>query len=38
VRICDRILVLDRGRIAGLGTWDELFATNPIFRQIATAA
>ncbi len=35
VRHCDRILVLDHGRISGLGTWDELEANNAIFRVLA---
>ncbi|MGR3433971.1 MAG: ABC transporter ATP-binding protein [Shimia sp.] len=35
VRRCDRILVLDRGRIAGLDGYDALVATNPIFRRLA---
>lgn len=35
VRHCDHILVLDHGRVSGFGTWDELEATNPIFRTLA---
>ncbi|QLD11195.1 ABC transporter ATP-binding protein [Microbacterium oleivorans] len=30
----DRILVLDDGRVAGLGTHDELLATNTTYREI----
>ncbi len=30
----DRILVLERGRIAGLGTHDELLASCPLYRSI----
>jgi ABC-type multidrug transport system fused ATPase/permease subunit len=35
VKICDRIVVLDKGRIVGLGTWKELMKTNLIFQKIA---
>lgn len=35
VRHCDRILVLERGQISGFGTWEELEATNPLFRTLA---
>jgi ABC-type multidrug transport system fused ATPase/permease subunit len=38
VQKCDRILVLDQGRIAGIGTWDELIEQNPSFRELADAA
>lgn len=31
---CDRILVLDKGRVAGLGTWDEMARENKIFRAM----
>lgn len=34
VRICDRILLLERGRVAGLGSWDELIQTNAAFRRL----
>lgn len=37
VRHCDRILVLDRGRVAGLGDYDTLAAENPVFQRIAQA-
>lgn len=38
VRKCDRIIFLDHGRMAGLGTYDELRATNEGFRLLAGAS
>ena len=35
VRNADKILVVDKGRIVGIGTHDELFASNPVYREIA---
>ncbi|MBG84520.1 MAG: ABC transporter ATP-binding protein [Phycisphaerae bacterium] len=35
VRFCDRIVVLDSGRISDIGTWDELIDRNETFRQLA---
>ncbi|MEO9649027.1 MAG: ABC transporter ATP-binding protein [Sulfitobacter pontiacus] len=35
VKRCDRILVLEKGRLVGCDTWDALMATNPIFQKIA---
>ena len=32
---CDRLIVMDRGRVVGMGTWDELLATNAQFRALA---
>ncbi len=37
VRVCDRIAVLDNGRLAGLGHWEELMRDNETFRKIARA-
>ncbi|MBE6764231.1 MAG: ABC transporter ATP-binding protein [Ruminococcaceae bacterium] len=34
VRDADKILVMDAGRLAGIGTHDELMATNEIYREI----
>jgi ATP-binding cassette subfamily B protein len=34
VRDADQILVLDDGKIAGIGTHDELMANNPIYQEI----
>jgi ABC-type multidrug transport system fused ATPase/permease subunit len=38
VKTCDRIIVLDRGRIVGDGPWSDLMAHNDAFRRIAEAA
>jgi len=35
IRQCDRIIVLDRGRIAGIGTYDSLLAENSVFQDIS---
>lgn len=34
IRDADKILILDNGRIDGLGTHEELLATNDIYREI----
>ncbi|MDX1742725.1 MAG: ABC transporter ATP-binding protein [Ruegeria sp.] len=34
VRRCDRILVLEKGRVAGFDTWERLNATNPAFQAL----
>ena len=34
VRDADQIIVLDDGKIAGMGTHDELLASNPIYQEI----
>ena len=34
IRGADRIYVLDRGRVVGNGTFDELMASNPIFARL----
>lgn len=36
VRSCDRIAYVEAGRIAGVGTFDELAANTPAFRRMAT--
>ena len=38
VKVCDRIIVLDAGRMAAVGSWDELIASSPEFRRIAQLA
>ena len=35
IRNADRIIVLDGGRIRGMGTHDELMRTCPVYREIA---
>src|SRR6056297_2130337 len=35
VKRCDRIIVLDQGRLVGLGSWDSLMQDNVAFRRIA---
>lgn len=37
VRGCDRILVLDEGRIAGIGAHEELLESCPIYREICAS-
>ncbi len=31
VRLCDRVVLLDQGRVVDSGSYDELFARNPLF-------
>lgn len=35
VKACDRILVLDKGYLVGLGSWDELASSSEHFQNIA---
>lgn len=35
VQRCDRILLLDKGRIAGFDSWDVLAEANEVFRRIS---
>ena len=35
IKESDRIIVMDRGRISGIGTHNELLESNDIYRQIA---
>ena len=35
VRACDRVVYLEHGRIAGMGTFDTLVADNPAFQRMA---
>ena len=34
IRRADRIIVVDGGRVVGDGGWDELLATEPVFRSL----
>jgi ATP-binding cassette subfamily C protein len=34
IRECDRILVMDKGRLVESGTYDELLAQNGIFARL----
>lgn len=34
IRQCDRIIVLDKGRIIEDGTYEELLAANGVFAQL----
>jgi ABC-type multidrug transport system fused ATPase/permease subunit len=34
VRRCDRIVLLEDGRLAALGSWDELIETSELFRVL----
>ena len=34
VQECDRIIVMDNGRVSGFGTHEELFADNQIYREV----
>ena len=36
MRMCDRILVMDKGRIAEQGTFDELIGKKGVFAQLAS--
>jgi ATP-binding cassette, subfamily B, bacterial PglK len=36
IRNCDRIVLIDSGRIADTGAFDELLERNPAFRQLAS--
>lgn len=38
VRICDRIIVLDKGRMVASGSWDELVAESSHFHALLNAA
>jgi ABC-type multidrug transport system fused ATPase/permease subunit len=37
LRSVDRIIVLDRGRLAGIGTHEELLATCPLYRALSAS-
>lgn len=35
---CDRIIVLDKGRLVGCDTWDALMAKNAMFQKLASVS
>lgn len=35
---CDRLIVLDHGKVVGIGTWDELLSQNAHLQSLASAA
>lgn len=37
VEKCDRLIVMDQGRVVGVGTWDELIAENAHFQRLTSA-
>lgn len=37
VRRCDRLVVIEQGRLVSEGTWDALLAESPAFRRLAQA-
>lgn len=38
IRHCDQLLLLNEGRVAEIGTWEELEQRSTLFRQLTTAA
>lgn len=38
VKVCDRIVVLDKGRIAAIGPWEQILAENDQFRELVQSA
>ena len=38
VKVCDRIVVMERGAVVGVGAWDDLVERNAAFRALAEAA
>ena len=37
IRFCDRILVLDKGELVALGSWEDLERDSPHFRKLVQA-
>lgn len=38
VKVCDRIVVMEKGTVAGCGTWNGLIESTPAFKKIVEAA
>ncbi len=38
VRLCDRIFLIERGRVAATGNYDSLYASSATFQQMVDAA
>ena len=38
VRLCDRIYLIEKGRVAAQGTYDELYRSNRVFRQMVESS
>jgi ATP-binding cassette, subfamily B, bacterial PglK len=36
VQVCNRVAVMDKGQLVGVGSWDVLMADNAAFRKIAS--
>ena len=37
VKDCDQILVLEKGRMVGIGSYDALYRDNDVFRRLVDA-
>ena len=35
IKKCNKIIILDRGLIKGIGTYEELKSKNPLFKKIS---
>jgi ABC-type bacteriocin/lantibiotic exporter with double-glycine peptidase domain len=38
VKVCDRIVVMEKGHVADIGSWNELLSRNAVFQSLANAA
>ena len=38
VKVCDRIVILEKGSVEGIGTWDDLVASSAAFRALTDMA
>lgn len=37
VKVCDCIVMIERGEVAGCGVWDDLVTSNATFRALAAS-